>query len=202
MIFFAQGKGSCTCPIDKSISTVTSIRTLFTRPEISICRSRDRHLRFVTSYSLLVASKARSSGKLLFSYSLLIIVTCSSRTLRAHGGQRAANTNDASAAPSCSSFGAAPTRHNHYASNVWMHSCGSAAMASINRVQRIGAHAITGAFRTVATAIGEAEASIRTVRVRHAERAIKLCVSLRTLPQTNPLSRLGTRVFQRFTSPL
>jgi len=75
-------------------------------------------------------------------------------------------------------------------------------MASMNRVQRIGAQAITGAFRTVATAIGEAEASIRTVRERHAERATKLWVSLRTLPQTNPLSRLGTRVFQRITSPL
>jgi hypothetical protein len=46
-------------------------------------------------------------------------------------------------------------------------------MASMNRVQRIGAQAITGAFRTVATAIGEAEASIRTVRKRHAERATK-----------------------------
>jgi hypothetical protein len=73
---------------------------------------------------------------------------------------------------------------------------------SMNRVQSIGAQAITGTFRTVATAIAEAEASIRTVHERHAERATKLWVNLRTLLTTNPLSKLGTRVFQRFTSPL
>ena len=89
-----------------------------------------------------------------------------------------------------------------YASNVWMHACGGVATRAMNRVQRIGAQAVTGTFRTVATAIAEAEASIRTVGERHTERTIKLWVSLRTLPKTNPLSRLGTRVFQRFTSPL
>jgi hypothetical protein len=41
-------------------------------------------------------------------------------------------------------------------------------------VQRVGAQAITGAFRTVAVAVAETEASIRTVRERHADRAIKL----------------------------
>lgn len=89
-----------------------------------------------------------------------------------------------------------------YASNVWMHACGSATRSPMNRVQRIGAQAITGAFRTVAVAIAEAEASIRTVRERHTERATKLWVSLRTLPNTNPLSRLGKGVFRRFISPL
>jgi hypothetical protein len=89
-----------------------------------------------------------------------------------------------------------------YASNVWMHACGCEAKSSINRVQRIGAQAIIGTFRTVATAIAEAEASIRTVHERHAERATKLWIGLRTLPKTNPLSRLGTRAFQRFISPL
>ncbi len=49
-----------------------------------------------------------------------------------------------------------------YASNVWMHTCGCKAMAGLNRVQKIGAQAIIGAFRTVATAVAEAEASIRT----------------------------------------
>jgi hypothetical protein len=61
-----------------------------------------------------------------------------------------------------------------YASNIWMHACGSAAMASLNRVQRVGAQAITGAFRTVAVAVAETEASIRTVRERHADRATRL----------------------------
>jgi hypothetical protein len=61
-----------------------------------------------------------------------------------------------------------------YASNVWMHACGSAAIASLNRVQRVRAQAITSAFRTVAVAVAETEACIRTVRERHTDRAIKL----------------------------
>jgi hypothetical protein len=69
-------------------------------------------------------------------------------------------------------------------------------------VQRVGAQAITGAFRTVAVAVAETEASIRTVRERHADRATKLWVELHTLPRTNPLSRLRTAVCRRFTSPL
>lgn len=99
-------------------------------------------------------------------------------------------------------FGATVTPVIDYASNVWMHACGAKAMSPMNRIQRIGAQAIIGTFRTVATAIAEVEASIRTVQDRHAERATNLWISLRTLPKTNPLSRVGTRVFQRFTSPL
>ena len=89
-----------------------------------------------------------------------------------------------------------------YASNIWMHACKGKAMASMNRAQRVGAQAITGTFCTVATAIAEAEASIRTVHERHSERATKVWIGLRTLPVTNPVRRLGTRRFQRFTSPL
>jgi hypothetical protein len=47
-------------------------------------------------------------------------------------------------------------------------------MALMNRIQRLGAQAITGVFRTVATAVAEAEASIRTVKERHVERATVL----------------------------
>ena len=72
-------------------------------------------------------------------------------------------------------------------------------MALINRIQKVGAQAITGAFRTVATAVAEAEASIRIVDERHTERATKLWVNLRTLPETNPLSKLNTRELRRFT---
>ena len=75
-------------------------------------------------------------------------------------------------------------------------------MASLDRVQRVGAQAIIGSFRTVAVAMAEIEASIRTVRERHADRAAKLWVDLHTLPKTNPLSRVGTRVFRKFISPL
>jgi ribonuclease HI len=89
-----------------------------------------------------------------------------------------------------------------YASNVWMHTIKGNAMASLNRVQRIAAQAITGTFSTVATAVAEAEASICTVHERHTERATKLWVYLHTLPKTNPLARLHTTVFLKFTSPL
>ena len=47
-----------------------------------------------------------------------------------------------------------------YASNVWRHACIYKAAKMLDRVQRIGAQAITGAFRTVATSVAEAEAHI------------------------------------------
>jgi hypothetical protein len=75
-------------------------------------------------------------------------------------------------------------------------------MMLMNRVQKVGAQAVTGVFRTVATAVAEDEASIRTVTERHAERATKMWVTLRTLPDTNPLSKLNTRHLRRFASPL
>lgn len=46
-------------------------------------------------------------------------------------------------------FGATVAPVVDYASNVWMHACGCKGMALINRIQRVGAQAITGAFRTV-----------------------------------------------------
>ena len=64
-------------------------------------------------------------------------------------------------------FGATVAPVLDYASNVWMHTCGWKTMPSMNRVQRIRAQAITGSFCTVATAIAEAEASIRRIRERH-----------------------------------
>jgi hypothetical protein len=91
-------------------------------------------------------------------------------------------------------FGATVALVVDYASNIWMHACGGAAIAVMNRVQRIGAQAIIGTFRIVAIVIGEAEASIRSVRERHSERATKLWVDLHTLYKTNPLSRLRTKV--------
>jgi endonuclease/exonuclease/phosphatase family metal-dependent hydrolase/ribonuclease HI len=98
-------------------------------------------------------------------------------------------------------FGATVAPVVDYASNVWMHACGCKGMALMNRIQRIGAQAVTGAFRTVATAVAEAEASIRTVSERFAERATKFWVNVRTLPETNPISKLNTRQLRRFTSP-
>ncbi|OAQ57981.1 reverse transcriptase [Purpureocillium lilacinum] len=48
-----------------------------------------------------------------------------------------------------------------YASNVWSHTCGLREAAWLDKAQRVGAQAITGTFRTVATAVAEAEASIQ-----------------------------------------
>jgi hypothetical protein len=75
-------------------------------------------------------------------------------------------------------------------------------MAAINQVQRVGAKTITGCSQTLATAVGEAEASIRTIRVRHLERAVNLRINLQTLPKINPLARVNHRAYPRFVSPL
>ena len=71
-------------------------------------------------------------------------------------------------------FGATVALVVDYASNVWIYTCGYKGMALINRIQKVGAQAITGAFRIVATTVIEAEASIRVVDKRHIERATKL----------------------------
>ncbi|KAJ6437529.1 tyrosinase [Purpureocillium lavendulum] len=68
--------------------------------------------------------------------------------------------------------------------------------------QRIGAQAVIGAFRTVATAVAEAEASIPTIEERHRQAATRLCVDLRTLPQTHPLAALRNKASRRYLSPM
>jgi hypothetical protein len=88
-----------------------------------------------------------------------------------------------------------------YASSVWIHTCGTDRPA-LNRIQRIGAQAVTGCFRTVATHIAEAEASLRTVEERHAIKATGLWVNFRTLPETNPLTKISTKSRKRFISPM
>jgi len=89
-----------------------------------------------------------------------------------------------------------------YAANVWMHACGEKALSWLNRAQKTGALAITGAFRTVATAVAEAEASILPVRQRHTQGAVKLWVNIHTLPRTHPLGVKKIRRTMRFVSPL
>lgn len=89
-----------------------------------------------------------------------------------------------------------------YAASVWMHACKGQKLAAINRVQRIGAQAIIGCFRTVSTAISESEASIRTVQQRYIAKATRVRFSLGALPRTNPLSRIRFRATRRFTSLL
>jgi NAD(P)-dependent dehydrogenase (short-subunit alcohol dehydrogenase family) len=89
-----------------------------------------------------------------------------------------------------------------YAASVWMHACGGKALSWLNRAQKIGALAITGAFRTVATAVVEAEASILSIRERHTRAAARLWINIQTLPGTHPLAWKKIRTTARFVSPL
>lgn len=89
-----------------------------------------------------------------------------------------------------------------YAANVWMHACGGKALSWLNRAQKIGALAITGAFRTAATAVVEAEASIYPVRERHTQAAVRLWINIHTLPGSHPLAVKKIRTTVRFVSPL
>ena len=89
-----------------------------------------------------------------------------------------------------------------YASSVWMHACGVKGTQYLNRMQKQGAIAVIGAFRTVATAVVEAEAGIQPFSNRHLEKATKLWINIQTLPKANPLVRLRTTLTRRFKSPL
>ncbi|KAJ6437389.1 reverse transcriptase [Purpureocillium lavendulum] len=89
-----------------------------------------------------------------------------------------------------------------YASTVWMHARRAKETGWLNKAQRIGAQAVIGAFRTVATAVAEAEASIPTIEERHRQAATRLCVDLRTLPQTHPLAALRNKASRRYLSPM
>ncbi|KAM6505284.1 hypothetical protein FSOLCH5_15485 [Fusarium solani] len=89
-----------------------------------------------------------------------------------------------------------------YASVVWSHARGERELTWFNRAQKMGARAITGAFRTVATAVAEAEASIQTVGERHAQAGSRLYINIQTLPKTHPLATLRASVSRRYMSPL
>ncbi|KAJ3455686.1 hypothetical protein MRS44_017168 [Fusarium solani] len=89
-----------------------------------------------------------------------------------------------------------------YASVVWSHARGERELTWLNRAQKVGAQAITGAFRTVSTAVAEAEASIQTVCERHAQAGTRLYINVRTLPKTHPLATLKVSVSRRYISPM
>ncbi|KAF5973447.1 reverse transcriptase [Fusarium coicis] len=89
-----------------------------------------------------------------------------------------------------------------YASVMWSHARGERELSWFNRAQKMGTRAITGAFRTVATAVAEAEASIQTVCERHAQASIRTYVNIKTLPKTHPLAALMVSTSRRYMSPL
>ncbi|XP_044715988.1 endonuclease-reverse transcriptase domain-containing protein [Hirsutella rhossiliensis] len=68
--------------------------------------------------------------------------------------------------------------------------------------QRIGAQAVIGGFRTVATAVADAEAGVQSFRERHAQAAAKFWIRMRTLPKTHPLTSLRLKLNRRYASPM
>ncbi|KAH7472001.1 hypothetical protein FOMA001_g13208 [Fusarium oxysporum f. sp. matthiolae] len=89
-----------------------------------------------------------------------------------------------------------------YASVVWSHARNERALSWFNRAQKVGARAITGAFRTVATAVMEAEANIQTVCERHAQAGMRMYINIKTVPKTHPLAALKVSASRRYMSPL
>ncbi|KAH7169846.1 uncharacterized protein B0J16DRAFT_256492, partial [Fusarium flagelliforme] len=68
--------------------------------------------------------------------------------------------------------------------------------------QKMGAQAITGAFKTVSMAVVEVEAGILPIGERHAQAGTRLYVNMQTLPKTHPLATLRVRETRRYLSPL
>ena len=88
-----------------------------------------------------------------------------------------------------------------YANTVWMYARKSI-QKTLGRIQKIGAQAIIGTWATVATAIAEAEASIKPIDQRIWQKTVKWRNDLATLPNTHPLKKIKVRHTQRFCSPL
>nr|CEG03946.1 unnamed protein product [Fusarium acuminatum CS5907] len=74
-----------------------------------------------------------------------------------------------------------------YASNVCSYRRGVRETKWLNKAQKVGAQAITGAFKTVSVAVAEAEAGITPVGERHSQAGTRLYINMQTLPKTHPL---------------
>ena len=99
-------------------------------------------------------------------------------------------------------FGATVAPVVDYASPIWMHARGTKETAAMEKVQRIGAQAVVGAFKIISRIIAESEASLKPVEERHREKAIKMWFNKKTLPVSNPIKKLEIKNFRRFVSPL
>lgn len=86
-----------------------------------------------------------------------------------------------------------------YASSVWMHARGARGERVLNRVQRFGSQAVIGCFRTVGTAVAEAEAILVTTQERHLRKALRIRIDLHSVLGTHPLAQLTRRrAYKRF----
>jgi hypothetical protein len=88
-----------------------------------------------------------------------------------------------------------------YASIVWAHAS-AAAPRAFNAIQKMGAKAVTELFKTVAREVAEAEASLYSIKERHAVKAVRTWADLLTLPKEHPLQACRIRTYRHFTSPL
>ncbi|KAF4546478.1 putative reverse transcriptase, partial [Lasiodiplodia theobromae] len=92
-----------------------------------------------------------------------------------------------------------------YAAPVWAPAITAPLMKSLEAVQRIAGRAITGAFRTVALPILEAEAAILPVGIRLHQQLLRFWVNCHTLLQKHPFWKLKRAIDpanKRFVSPL
>ncbi|KAM4061064.1 reverse transcriptase (RNA-dependent DNA polymerase) [Hirsutella rhossiliensis] len=74
--------------------------------------------------------------------------------------------------------------------------------ATVAPTMDYASNAITGGFRTVATAVAEAEASVQSFRERHAQAASRFWIRTQTLPRTHPLTSLKLKLNRRYASPM
>ncbi|KAM4058407.1 endonuclease-reverse transcriptase domain-containing protein [Hirsutella rhossiliensis] len=75
-------------------------------------------------------------------------------------------------------------------------------VATVAPTMDYASNAVTGGFRTVATAVAEAEAGVQSVRERHTQAATKFWIRMRTLPKTHPLTSLRLKLNRRYASPM
>lgn len=88
-----------------------------------------------------------------------------------------------------------------YGSAVWGHAPAASASA-FNMIQKIGAKAVIGAFKSVAREVAEAEASLIPTKQRHTRRAATIWIDMLTLPASNPLQTRRVKETRRFKTPL
>lgn len=89
-----------------------------------------------------------------------------------------------------------------YASAVWYPMLPESRLHLLQAAQRIAAQAVICSFKTVSSAIAEAEASILPIRQRLHKQVLKMWIDLHTLPSNHPLRKLRVELRKRFASPL
>ena len=70
-----------------------------------------------------------------------------------------------------------------YASNVWSHTCGLREVFWLDMVPRMGAQAITGMFRMVASVVAEADGQYSTSTRKASTSCRETVYRVRTLPK-------------------